>query len=349
MATAKKDKEEEKDPLTLLRERMETKYGKGVIVSGASRKDFEVVSTGSLKYDKIMDCGGTPVGKLIEIYGPESSGKSTLTLHTISEFQKAGKKCVYADYEYSFDKHYAQKIGVDIDDLIIMYADTMEDGYNMIYEYIKSGKIGLIVIDSHTAMVPKQRLDGQIGDAKMAPEARINSDGLKKIKSEIEKNGCTVIGISQLRAQIGIMGTGGNQPTGGNAWKFYSDMRIKVYKILDKANEANKTTIEIAKSKCGKPFGKTEINIAWGIGIDKQKEILDLAVELGIIKKAGSWYSQGENKLGQGSEAVKELFDANPQFYEEIRKEVTEKYKDVKLAIELSDEEKIALQKENIE
>lgn len=339
-------KVEEKDKLSELRALMETKYGKGIIVSGNTKRQFDTVSTGSLKFDKITDCGGFPVGKLIEIYGPESSGKSTISLHAIAEFQKAGKKCILCDYEYSFDKKYAIKIGVDVDALLISQPDTMEDGYNIIYEYIKSREIGLVILDSHTAMVPKQRLDGEIGDAKMAPEARINSEGLKKIKAELERSGCTVIGVSQLRAQIGNMISGGNQPTGGNAWKFYSDMRIKVFKILDKPNEANKTTIEIAKNKCGKPFGKTEVNIAWGEGFDTEKEILEIATELGFIKKSGTWYSYNDTNIGQGTEAVKSLFKENQEFFNEIRNKVLDSYKDVKMNVV---ENILELEKENIE
>lgn len=338
--------QEEKSKLELIKKKMEEKYGKGIIVSGRDKSDVETISTGSLSYDKITDCGGIPIGRIVEMYGPESSGKSTLALHTIAEFQKAGKKCIYCDFEYSFDRTYAEQIGVNVDDLIITQPDTMEDAYNIIYDYVKSGEIGLVVIDSHTAMVPKARLEGQIGDAKMAPEARINSEALKKLKSELSNNNCTLLGVSQLRANIGSMGSAGNVPTGGNAWKFYSDMRIKIFKILDKAHEANSTTIEIAKNKCGKPFGKTEISIAWGIGIDKMKEIIDLAVKYDIIKKAGSWYAYQESKLGQGTDSVKQLFSDNQELMEEIKTATLQKFNAEVLTIELSDEEKQKLQEE---
>jgi len=323
--------------LEALRLKLEKDFGKGIVVSGGTKSHFDTVSTGSNKFDKITDCGGIPVGKLIEIYGPESSGKSTLTLHMIAEFQKAGKKCLLCDYEYSFDKKYATEIGVDTDALLITQPNTMEDGYNIIYEYIKTGEIGLIVIDSHTAMVPKQRMDGEIGDAKMAPEARINSDGLKKIKAELEKSNCTVLGISQLRALIGGMGNGPKTaPTGGNAWKFYSDMRIKIYRELDKENQANKTTIEIVKNKCGKPFGKTQIDIAWGIGIDKIQEIIDLAVELGVVKKGGSWFTYNEVKC-QGSNGLYKILEDNPELYEEIKKKTLDLYNEVELVPQAAD------------
>ena len=324
---------EEKNKLDLLREKLEKDFGKGIIVSANTKKQFSVVSTGSRKFDKVTDCGGIPLGKLVEMFGPESSGKSTFSLHVIAEFQKRGKKCLLADFEYSFDAEYARTIGVNVDDLLITQPDTMEDGYNIIYEYVKSGQVGLIVMDSHTAMVPKSRLEGEIGDAKMAPEARINSEALKKIKAELERNDCTILGISQLRANIGAMTGAGNVPTGGNAWKFYSDMRIKVYKILDKVNETNKTVVEIVKNKCGKPFGKAEINIAWGVGIDKPHELLDIAIESGVVKKAGSWYSYEDNKLGQGASAVKQLFLDNPELFKEIEEKSLKIFNETELEV----------------
>lgn len=330
MAKAKteetKVEEPKKDKLSLLREICEKKYGKGVIVAGNTKHNVKSVPTGSYKFDKATDCGGIPIGKIVEIFGPESSGKSTIALHIIAEFQKAStRKCLLADFEYSFDKDYARKIGVKVDELLIAQPDTMEDGYNLIYDYIKSGEIGLVVIDSHTSMVPKSRLEGEIGDAKMAPEARINSDGLKKLKSELEKSQCTLFGISQLRANISKMGSGGNVPTGGNAWKFYPDMRIKIYKELDRENERNDTTIEVVKNKCGKPYGKCEVPIAWGIGFDKMKEVLDIAVEMKIIKKAGAWYSYGEFKV-QGLDALKGLMAENEILYNQIKNEAILEY-----------------------
>ena len=306
------------EKLQKIKEKLEKDYGKGIVISAGSKKLISTVQTGSVSFDKITGCGGIPLGKLVEIFGPESSGKSTLCLHIIAEFQKKGKKCLLADFEYSFDKEYAQKIGVNIEELIITQPDTMEDGYNIIYEYVRSGEIGLVVVDSHTAMVPKMRLDGEIGDAKMAPEARVNSEALKKIKPELEKNGCTLLGVSQLRSNIGAMTGGGNVPTGGNAWKFYPDMRVKIYRIVDKVNELNNVTVEIVKNKCGIPFGKCEVPIAWGIGIDKKKEILSIAIEMGVVKKAGSWYSYEESKLGQGANNVIESFNSNPTVFTEI-------------------------------
>lgn len=307
-----------------LQKKLNAKYGKGTVVGAAQgKKDFKVVSTGSISFDRATFCGGYPMGKLIEILGPESAGKSTITLHAIAEFQKAGHTCMLCDFEHSFDAEYATTIGVDIEALLYTQPDTMEDGYNLIYDTIVSGLVQLVVIDSHTSMVSKMRLagDSQIGDAKIAPEARVNSDALRKIKPELDLYNCTIIGISQLREDIGSM-SGGAKGTGGNAWKFYPDMRIKLYKILDKPNELNKTNIEIIKNKCARPFGKCEVPIAWAVGFDKYGELIDLASGLGILSKSGSWYSYGENKVGQGKNSVKDLLHDNPELYEEIENKV---------------------------
>lgn len=332
MAKVKQETTEEANKLAKLKEAMEKKYGKGVMVSGNTKGNFSVVSTGSLKFDKITDCGGIPLGKLVEMHGPESSGKSTLALHIIAEFQKQGKVCLYADFEYSFDKTYAKAIGVDVDALIIIYPETMEDGYNMLIDMISSGEFGLAVIDSHTAMVPKDRLEGEVGDAKMAPEARINSQGLKVLKPLLEKHQCTLLGISQLRAAIGKMG-GGNEPTGGNAWKFYSDMRIKIWKKNDAAHEANETDITIHKNKCGKPLGNTKISIAWGIGIDKVAEIIDLASQLKVLKKSGSWYGYNGSNIAQGIDQLKLFFQDNPEVYGEIKEQTITLFKDAAMEL----------------
>ncbi len=336
MAKTKKTEQSEngtvkKNPFQEIKERMNTLYGRGTVVGGTDKiKDYEVVSTGSISFDEATNCGGIPIGKLIELFGFESSGKSTLSLHIIAEFQKRGKKCMLCDFEHSWDSEYAKTIGVDIDDLIISQPSTMEDGYNLIYEYIASGLVQLIVLDSHTSMIAKQRLTGEIGDAKIAPEARVNSDALRKIHPALDKFKCTLLGLSQLRSNIGGMGDV-NVPTGGNSWKFYPDMRIKIFKQLDRDNETNDTTIEIVKNKCSKPYGKCKIPIAWGIGIDKVQEVIDIAVVKGIIKKAGSWFSYGEDKIGQGNDKVKELLLDNPELYEEIRNKVLEEEEPISL------------------
>jgi len=317
---AKNKEQVQAKTLEELQKNLNEKYGKGTMVGASEgKKDFKTVSTGSIQFDRATNCGGYPIGKLIEILGPESAGKSTITLHAIAEYQKAGYSCLLCDFEHSYDSEYAETIGVDNNKLLYTQPNTMEDGYNLIYDTIVSGLVQLIVLDSHTAMVTKLRLtnDSQIGDSKISPEARVNSDALRKIKPELDLYGCTVIGVSQLREDIG--GMGGAKGTGGNSWKFYPDMRIKLYKILDKANETNKTNIEIIKNKCAKPFGKCEVPILWGVGFDKMGEVIDLASNQGIIKKSGSWYSYKEDKLGQGKSAVKDLFEDNPELYEEIR------------------------------
>lgn len=325
MAKRKELEELGEKSLEAIKEKMNKLYGKGTVVGGSDKvEDLDSVSTGSIMFDKITNCNGIPIGKLVELYGAESSGKSTLSLHIIGEFQKRGLKTLLCDFEYSFDAQYASQCGVNIDDLIIAQPDTMESGYNLIYEYIKSGLVSLVVIDSHTSMVSKVRIDGEIGDAKIASEARINSEALRKIKPLLEPNKCTLLGISQLRTNIGGMGDV-NVPTGGNSWKFYPDMRIKIFKQLDKPNETNETTIEIVKNKCGKPYGKTTIPIAWGIGIDKLQEVINIAVEKAIIQKSGSWYSYSEIKIGQGNDAVKEFLKDNPELFEEIRSKILEK------------------------
>jgi recombination protein RecA len=319
MAKAKKESEDGKDPLQKLKDEMNAKYGKGTVLGGKDKiRDYEVVSTGSIAFDRATNCGGIPIGKLVEIFGLESSGKSTLTLHIIAEYQKAGKICLLADFEHSFDSFYAETIGVNVDDLIISQPPTMEDGYNLIYDYVASGLVDLVVLDSHTSMIAKQRLTGEIGDAKIAPEARLNSDALKVIHPALDKFKCTLIGVSQLRDNIGGMGDT-KVPTGGNSWKFYPDMRIKIFKQLDRVNETNETTIEIVKNKCAKPYGKCKIPIAWGIGIDKVQELINEAVDKNIINKAGSWYSYNGDKIGQGNDKVKQLLEDNPELLEEVR------------------------------
>lgn len=304
------------------------KYGKGTIIGGGQSPDqLDVVKTGSLTLDIATGVGGNPKGKLIEIYGPESSGKSTLCLHFISEFQKAGEKTMLVDFEQSFDKKYAKAIGVHVEELFIAQPETMEDGYNIIYEAVLSKEFGLIVLDSQTAMPPKASLESEIGDAKMALQARVNNDALRKIKPNLMPTGTTMITISQLRTNIGGYGDP-NVPSGGNAYKFYADMRYKVSKQLDREHVLNKTTVEIVKNKCAAPFGKAEFKIKWGFGIDRMQEILDLAVEYKLINKAGSWYSIEDGSKLQGDEKVKEFLSDNPEYALELETKVLNKIKE---------------------
>ena len=320
-----KDDQQNKDEFEEKMKSLEGKFGKGSIYYGQSDdKEIQSISTGSLAFDLITR-GGHKLGKLIEIFGPESSGKSTLTLHAIANFQKIGK-CGIIDYESSYDRTYAKRLGVNTDKLILLQPSTMEDGYNMAEELIRTGKMSLLVMDSHTAAIPKVRLDALIGETKIAPEARVNSEGLKKIKPLLLPNECSLIGISQLRTNIGGYGDS-NVPTGGNAWRFYSDIRYKVYKELKKEDELNKTTIEVIKSKCYPPHGKATFNIVWGEGIDRQKEIIDLAVEYKLIAKGGAaWYTVGETKL-QGDDKLKEFLSDNSEYATQLEIDVLEKIK----------------------
>lgn len=332
--TTKKEKpegEEKKKELTpeeqfnKKMEELETKFGKGSIYYGQETgAELESISTGSLAFDMITR-GGHKLGKLIEIFGPESSGKSTLTLHAIANFQNIGR-CALIDYESSYDRSYAKKLGVKVDKLILVQPSTMEDGYNLMNELILTGKMSLLVMDSHTAAIPKMRLDALVGETKMAPEARTNSEGLKKLKPLLMPNNCSVIGISQLRADIGGYGEA-NKPTGGNAWRFYTDIRYKVYKELKREDEYNKTTIEVVKSKCYPPHGKATFNINWGTGIDKLQEIIDIAVEYKLLTKGGAgWYTIGDTKI-QGDNAIKEFLNDNENFRDTLEVKVLEALK----------------------
>jgi len=326
-----KEKVQKEDFDTVLKN-LNKRYGVGTIISGKDIvQTLDVISTGSMTLDIATTIGGIPLGKIIEIFGVESSGKSTLTLHIISEFQKAGKKAVYCDFEHSFDKKYAESIGVDVDSLIIVSPECQEDGYNLIEELVKTSEISLVIIDSHTAMMPRKIVDGEVGEATIGLQARINSVALGKLKSVLPANNCTLISVSQLRTAIGGYGDP-STPTGGNAYKFYADMRLKVFKQLDKTNDLNKTTVDVIKNKCGNPFGKAEFNIVWGKGIDKKQEIVDLAVELDLIKKGGSWYTipgeEGSDDLKlQGDNGIKKFLEDNPEFSKELEDKVIEQLK----------------------
>ncbi len=308
---------------------LEKKFGMGTIIHGTDIEEkLEVVSTGSLTLDIATGCGGTPLGKLIEKLGMESSGKSTSTLHDIAEFQKAypEDEMILCDYEQSFDRKYASELGINMSRLTILQPECLEDGYNLLEELIKTGKVRLAVIDSHTAGMPKKVVDGEVGDASIGLQARINSQGLGKLKPLLKENRCTVIGISQIRQNIGGYGDP-NQSTGGLSWKFYSDMRMKFTKSVDKEGESNKTTVEVIKNKCNVPYGKAEFRINWGKGIDRMQEIVDIAVELKFLTKGGAgWYTIGETKL-QGDEKLKQFLADNPEYTEQLTKQVLDKIK----------------------
>jgi recombination protein RecA len=270
---------------------------------------------------------------MYELFGPESCGKSTLTIHQLLEYQLAvpDKKVALIDFEHAFDKNYAKSIGLDINPnrFLIYQPDSLEDGYNMVLGLVESEIISCAVLDSQTAATPKAIINGEIGDATIGLQARLNSIFCLKIKSLLSKHNCSLFVISQLRSDIGGMSQG-DKPSGGNAWKFYADARWKVWKMNDKINELNKTTVDVIKNKLASPFGQAKFNINWGTGISKEDEVLDYACDFDIIKKAGSWFSYGDTKLGQGSDKVITLFKDNPEFYEEIYDKVIARLKNEK-------------------
>lgn len=312
MASNKK-KEEGSSEASIIAE-LERKYG----MQKMTPKQHTIVSTGSLQLNQAMGIGGTAVGKLIEIFGPESSGKSTLTLHQIAEYQQAfpEKRVVLFDYEHSFDMKYARNLGVDVDRLLIYQPDTMEDGYDMLIGMIEKDLISCAVIDSQTAAPPKAILEGEIGDSTIGLQARINSKFCMKMKGLLSVHNCSLFIISQTRDKIGSMGepTG---TTGGNALKFYADARWKVWKMNDKENDRNKTTVDVIKNKMDCPFGQAKFNIVWGHGVDKLGELVEYAIEYGIINRAGSWISYKELKV-QGLETFKDCLEENPDVLLEI-------------------------------
>lgn len=298
---------------------LEKKYGLG----RAPIDELTIVSTGSIQLNQAMEIGGTAVGKMIELFGENSCGKSTLCLHQMAEYQKAfpEKKVALLDFENSFDKKYAEAIGVNTDDLLIYQPDCQEVGYNMVLALIEKDIVSCIVIDSQTAACPKAIIDGEMGDSTIGLQARNNSKFCMKVKGLLTIHKTTLFIISQTRSNIGGYG----EPTitsGGNAIKFYADARWKIWKIGDKEHKTNKTTVDVVKSKIGKPFGQAKFQIQWGIGISKEREVLDYAIEFNIIKQAGSWFSYGDSKIEQGIDNVQQLMDDNPELYEEIKKKV---------------------------
>lgn len=310
-----------KSPSEVMAELNKT-YGAGTIVSSNTTKQHvDVISTGSFGLDLATGIGGLPRGKVVEFMGWESSGKSTITLQTIANAQKMGITCALIDGEHSFDSTYAKSLGINTDDLLINQPDYGEQGYDVAEKLMDSG-VGLIIIDSQTALLPKKVIDADAGDTAMGLHARLMSQVVPKLMHKAGQNNCLIIFISQFREKIGVMFGSPETTNGGHALKFYSHMRVEIRKSIDKEESRNKTRIKIIKNKLANPFGTAEFYINWGTGVDRFQEILDHAVELEIIQKAGSWFSYGETKIGQGFDSVKQLLQDNPELYKEIENKV---------------------------
>ncbi len=329
IASAKESINKEKlKALHLTMEKLEKTYGKGAIMKmgDAPAENVEVISTGSLGVDIALGIGGLPKGRVIEIYGPESSGKTTLTLHAIAEVQRAGGIAAFIDAEHAFDRTYADKLGIDTENLLISQPDNGEQALEIAENLIRSGAIDIIVIDSVAALVPKSEIEGEMGDSKMGLHARLMSQALRKLTGTINKTGCCCIFINQLREKIGVMFGNPETTTGGNALKFYASVRIDIRRIGQiKEGDAvvgNRTRVKIVKNKVAPPFRQAEFDIMYGEGISKVGEIVDLGVEHNIVKKSGSWFSYGDTKLGQGRDAVKVLFNDNPELCDEIEEKI---------------------------
>ena len=314
---------------------IEKAFGKGSVMKlgqNDSVVDIQSISTGSLGLDIALGIGGFPKGRIIEIYGPESSGKTTLTLHAIAETQKAGGIAAFIDAEHAFDRFYAENLGVDIDNLIISQPDNGEQALEIAENLIRSGAIDMIVIDSVAALTPRSEIEGEMGDSKMGLHARLMSQALRKLTGTISKTNCTMIFINQLREKIGVMFGNPETTTGGNALKFYASVRLDIRRSTQIKNTdgnvlGNKTRVKVVKNKVAPPFKLAEFDIMYGEGISKVGEVLDIAVEFDIIQKSGSWFSYDETKLGQGRDAVKNMIKDNPDLMDELEGKIKETIK----------------------
>ena len=327
-----KEKEQKHKALQLTIDKLEKTYGKGAIMKLSDEKvmDVPVISTGSIGLDLALGVGGIPKGRVIEVYGPESSGKTTLAMHCIAEAQKQGGLAAFIDAEHAFDKSYAEKLGIDTENLLISQPDNGEQALEITEHLIRSGAIDIIVIDSVAALVPRAELEGEMGDSKMGLQARLMSQALRKLTGAISKSGCACIFINQLREKIGIMFGNPETTTGGNALKFYASVRLDIRRIGQIKESAdnilgNRTKVKVVKNKIAPPFKVVEFDIMYGKGISKSGEILDLGVELEIIQKSGSWFSYDGNKLGQGRDAVKILLEDNVELMDDLERLIKEK------------------------
>jgi len=323
------EKEAKLKALKLTLDKLDKAYGKGTVMkmSDAAIEDIEAISSGSLGLDLALGVGGYPRGRVIEIYGPESSGKTTLTLHAIAEAQKAGGIAAFIDAEHAFDRFYAEKLGIDIDKLIISQPDYGEQALEIAENLVRSGAIDIVVIDSVAALTPKSEIEGEMGDSKMGLHARLMSQALRKLTAAISKTNCTMIFINQLREKIGVMFGNPETTTGGNALKFYASVRLDIRRSTQIKNSngdvlGNKTRVKVVKNKVAPPFRLAEFDIMYGEGISKVGEVLDIAVNHEIVKKSGSWFSYQDTKLGQGRDAVKTIIKDNPELMDELEEKI---------------------------
>ena len=326
-----KEKDSKLKALQLTLDKLDKTYGKGTVMKlgDAEVVKIDSISSGSLTLDGALGVGGYPKGRVIEIYGPESSGKTTLTLHAIAECQQAGGIAAFIDAEHAFDRFYAQNLGINIDELIISQPDNGEQALEIADNLIRSGAIDIIVIDSVAALTPRSEIEGEMGDSKMGLHARLMSQALRKLTSNISKTNCTVMFINQLREKIGVMFGNPETTTGGNALKFYASVRLDIRRstqIKDTSGNVlgNKTRVKVVKNKVAPPFNVSEFDIMYGKGISKLGEIIDLGVEHDIIDKSGSWFSYGDTKLGQGRDSVKTILTDNPELSDEIEAKIIE-------------------------
>ena len=330
------DKAAKQKALQLTLDKLDKTYGKGSVMrlGDSAIEEVESISSGSIGLDIALGVGGYPKGRVIEIYGPESSGKTTLTIHAIAECQKKGGVAAFIDAEHAFDRFYAEKLGVDIQELIISQPDNGEQALEIADNLIRSGAVDIVVIDSVAALTPKSEIEGEMGDSKMGLHARLMSQALRKLTGSISRTNCTVFFINQLREKIGVMFGNPETTTGGNALKFYASVRLDIrrstqIKDADAKVLGNKTRVKVVKNKVAPPFRTTEFDIMYGEGISKIGEIIDIGVNYEIIKKSGSWFSYGETKLGQGRDAVKTILIENPDLMDELEEKIMETLKAV--------------------
>ena len=323
------EKEAKLKALQLTLDKLDKAYGKGTVMrmNDEALEEVEAISSGSLSLDAALGVGGYPRGRVIEIYGPESSGKTTLTLHAIAECQKSGGIAAFIDAEHAFDRYYAQSLGVDIDELIVSQPDHGEQALEIADNLIRSGAVDIVVIDSVAALTPKSEIEGEMGDSKMGLHARLMSQALRKLTASISKTQSTVIFINQLREKIGVMFGNPETTTGGNALKFYASVRLDIRRstqIKDSQGgiNGNRTRVKVVKNKVAPPFKTVEFDILYGKGISKNGELLDLGVDKEIVQKSGSWFSYGDTKLGQGRDSVIKLFEDNLELAEEIEDKI---------------------------